>query len=270
MSTSKNRAIRPQVLVTGDTVRAPQIAGLLVRAGVRCASYVPEFAGGTPGFGMGALASSARVIVETLDYPLDAKRELLSEVAQAAQPGTVILSSGLGMTADEIALALDSYNLVVAFGVLELEGRARGVELTPASGSEPESLARATQFWRDLRFEPVVVGDTPGMVTPRIVCCVINEAAWALGEGISSSEDLDTAMKLGASHPEGPLRRADSIGVHRVVAVLQNLQDYYGEERYRTAPLLRRLVLQGRLGTEFGRGFYEYAEASDGHGDRTH
>lgn len=262
----KSRAIRPEVLVAGDPVRAPQIAGLVMQSGLRVASYVPEYSGDTPNFGMAALASSARVIVDTLDYPLDAKRELLDEIAQLLRPTTLVIASGLAMTADEILLALNGHQRLAVFGMLEPE---RGVELARAAGSQPDAVAAAAEFWSGIGVQPVAVEDTPGMVTPRILACIVNEAAWALGEGVASAEDIDAAMRLGANHPEGPLRRADGIGLHRIMAVLQNLQDFYGDDSYRTAPVLRRLLLRGRMGVEYGGGFYDYAEAApsrDGEG----
>lgn len=269
MSTPRNKIVRPDVLVVGDLERAPQLAGLVMRADIRVASYVPAYAGGASGLGMAALASTASVIVETMDYPIDAKRALLEEITDAVRPGTLVLSSGLAMTAEEVGLGLNGYNPVVAFGLPEAEGERRAVELAMPSVHSPEALARGVKFWKQLGLESVEVTDTPGMVTPRILACIINEAAWALGEGVASAEDIDTAMVLGANHPGGgPLRRADRIGLHRIIAVLQNLQDYYGEERYRPAPALRRLVLQGRLGVEYGAGFYTYAETSDGHSGR--
>jgi 3-hydroxybutyryl-CoA dehydrogenase len=258
-----DRRIRPEVVVAGDAALAQPLGGLCMRAGFRVASYIPDYAGGERGFGLGALASGADIVVDTLDYPLDAKRALLDEIQEAVQPGALILSSGLGMTADETMLALGGYNVLVSFGLLELGARGRAVELAPASGADPEALPRAARFWSRLDVPIVEVEDSPGMVTPRILACVINEAAWAVGEGVADPEAIDTAMKLGASHPDGPLRRADRIGLHRVLAVLQNLQDYYGEERYRPAPALRRLVLQGRLGEEYGSGFYSYDRAPD-------
>ena len=170
------------------------------------------------------------------------------------------------MTASETSLAVGGYSPLIAFGLLETERHPRAVELVAASAADPEALGRAREFWQTLGISPLEVHDTPGMVTPRVLACIINEAAWALGEGVAEPDAIDTAMRLGANHPAGPLRRADEIGLHRVIAVLQNLQDYYGEERYRPAPMLRRLVLQGRLGVEYGAGFYSYAEGGDGHG----
>ena len=102
------------------------------------------------------------------------------------------------------------------------------------------------------------VGDAPGLVLGRIVCQVINEAAFALGEGIGSAEDIDAGFVHGLSYPRGPLAWADLIGLDYAVGVLDGLNEELREERYRVAPVLRRLVLSGRLGRSTGEGFFAY------------
>jgi 3-hydroxybutyryl-CoA dehydrogenase len=95
-------------------------------------------------------------------------------------------------------------------------------------------------------------------VLGRIVCQLINESAFALGEGVGAAGDIDTGMVLGLSHPRGPLEWADAIGLDHVLSVLEALCAEYHEERYRPAPVLRRLVQAGRLGREAGAGFFDY------------
>ncbi len=98
-------------------------------------------------------------------------------------------------------------------------------------------------------------------VLGRIVCQVINECAFALGEGVGSAQDIDTGMVLGLNYPRGPLAWADEIGLDHVLAVLDGLCEEYREERYRPAPALRRLVRAERLGRASGGGFFEYGPA---------
>jgi 3-hydroxybutyryl-CoA dehydrogenase len=102
------------------------------------------------------------------------------------------------------------------------------------------------------------VGDAPGLVLGRIVCQVINESAFALGEGVGSAEDIDAGLVYGLNYPRGPLAWADEIGLDHVAAVLDALYDELHEERYRMAPVLRRLGLSGRLGRQTGEGFLRY------------
>ena len=104
------------------------------------------------------------------------------------------------------------------------------------------------------------VGDAPGLVLGRIVCQLINESAFALGEGIGQARDIDVGMVLGLSHPRGPFEWADAIGLEHVLAVLAALGREYREERYRPAPALRQMVAAGRLGRHAGAGFFDYAD----------
>jgi 3-hydroxybutyryl-CoA dehydrogenase len=102
------------------------------------------------------------------------------------------------------------------------------------------------------------VGDAPGLVLGRIVCQLVNEAAFALTEEVGSAEDIDAGVVLGLNYPRGTLSWADCIGLDHVLGVLDALQEHYREERYRAAPLLRAHVWEGRLGGHAGAGFFDY------------
>ena len=122
------------------------------------------------------------------------------------------------------------------------------VELTRSESSSPLVAERTERFFNALGKHAAWVGDAPGLVLGRIVCQVINESAFALGEGVGAARDIDLGMVLGLSHPRGPLEWADTIGLDHVLHVLEALNTEYREERYRPAPALRRLVAAGRLG----------------------
>jgi 3-hydroxybutyryl-CoA dehydrogenase len=124
------------------------------------------------------------------------------------------------------------------------------VELTRSESSSPAAAARAERFFAALGKHVEWVGDAPGLVLGRIVCQVINESAFALGEGVGSAQDIDKGMVLGLSHPRGPLAWAQEIGHEQVLTVLEALCEQYREERYRPAPALRRLALAERLASE--------------------
>jgi 3-hydroxybutyryl-CoA dehydrogenase len=159
--------------------------------------------------------------------------------------------------------ALDPGGSAVGFNVLPPLGEARLVELTRGDASSPVAAARTERFFAALGKYVEWVGDAPGLVLGRIVCQVINESAFALGEGVGSARDIDTGMVLGLNQPRGPLQWADAIGLDRVLMVLEALCDEYREERYRPAPALQRLVRAGRLGRATGAGFFEYPAAAD-------
>jgi 3-hydroxybutyryl-CoA dehydrogenase len=153
---------------------------------------------------------------------------------------------------------LDPGGSAVGFHVLAPLEQGTLVELTRNECSSPLAAARTERFFAALGKHVEWVGDAPGLVLGRIVCQVINECAFALGEGVGDATDIDTGMRLGLSYPRGPLEWADTIGLDRVLNVLQALREEYGEERYRAAPALRRLVAAGRLGRVSGAGFFDY------------
>jgi 3-hydroxybutyryl-CoA dehydrogenase len=136
--------------------------------------------------------------------------------------------------------ALDPGGPAVGFHALPPLDACRLVELTRGDSSSPAAAARAERFFAALGKHVQWVGDAPGLVLGRIVCQVINESAFALGEGVGSAQDIDTGMVLGLAHPRGPFAWAREIGLAHVRAVLDGLWEEYREERYRTAPLLRR------------------------------
>ena len=154
--------------------------------------------------------------------------------------------------------ALDRDGDAVGFHVLAPLQRTGLVELTRGQRSSPAAVTRAERFFAALGKHTTWVADAPGMVLGRIVCQLVNEAAFALGEGVGSARDIDTGMTLGLNHPRGPLEWADEIGLDVVLETLDGLWAEYREERYRAAPGLRELVRAGSFGRSTGAGFFEY------------
>jgi 3-hydroxybutyryl-CoA dehydrogenase len=154
--------------------------------------------------------------------------------------------------------ALDPAGGAVGFHALPPLEDARLVELTRTADSASSAAAAAERFFSTLGKHAAWVGDAPGLVLGRIVCQLINEASFALGEGIGSAADIDAGMVHGLSHPRGPLGWADLIGLDQVLSVLDGLYDERREERYRAAPVLRHLAWSGRLGRQTGEGFFSY------------
>jgi 3-hydroxybutyryl-CoA dehydrogenase len=186
--------------------------------------------------------------------PLDASEAPRERHAQPqTQGGTHLVLCQAGSLA-----ALDPDGSAVGFHVLAPLEQARLVELTRNDSSSPVAAARAERFFAALGKHVAWVGDAPGLVLGRIICQVINECAFSLGEGVGSATDIDTGMVLGLSYPLGPLKWADELGLDHVLTVLQALCAEYREERYRPAPALRRLVAAGRLGRTTGAGFFDY------------
>jgi 3-hydroxybutyryl-CoA dehydrogenase len=154
---------------------------------------------------------------------------------------------------------LDPGGGAVGFHVLPPLDQAQLIELTRGADAADSAATAAEQFFNSLGKHTVWVGDAPGLVLGRMICQVINECAFSLGEGVGSAADIDTGMLHGLNYPRGPLAWADEIGLDHVLMVLDALYEERREERYRTAPALRELGLQGRLGRQTGEGFFSYS-----------
>jgi 3-hydroxybutyryl-CoA dehydrogenase len=156
--------------------------------------------------------------------------------------------------------ALDPGGGAVGFHALPPFTETKLVELTRGPDSAEPAARAAERFFETLGKHTTWVQDAPGLVLGRIISQVINEAAFAIGEGVGSAEDVDAGMVHGLNYPRGPLEWADRIGLDHVLAVLDGLSDERREPRYRAAPLLRRLVWSGRLGRQTGEGFHRHEE----------
>jgi len=136
------------------------------------------------------------------------------------------------------------------------------VEIIRARDTSDETADAITEFARELGKTPAVANDFPGFVSNRILMPFINEAVWALQDGVAEAGAIDTIAKLGFAHPLGPLALADLIGLDTCVAIMEVLQEGLGDDRYAPCPLLREHVSAGRLGRKTGAGFYEYAKGA--------
>ena len=206
---------------------------------------------------------AVEVAIELHNESTAAKQELILALDNALSPDCLLLTSALATSATQAAAWTRHPERVVGFGLLPPIGQTGMVELAAALQTSETALARASAFWQDLQYEPVVVADGPGLVRARLVCCIINEAVSALMEGVAAPEDIDRAMRLGTNYPFGPLEWADMIGLDTVLGVITGLFQEWGEDRYRPAPWLRRMVIAGMVGQKSGRGFYQYDEAGN-------
>jgi 3-hydroxybutyryl-CoA dehydrogenase len=247
------------VVIVGEAPFEAGVYDRCVAAGYRCTLWAGnEVSGIRSGEASLDQIGSADVVVEMHNTSAAAKRTLLEGLTDQAPGEATWLSLAMATSATQAAAWLSNPARVVGFGLIPPLGDNPVIEVAPALQSSEYHLAAGETFWQGAGFETVRVSDGPGLVRARILCCLINEAASALMEGVASAEDIDLAMKLGTNYPHGPLEWADHLGLDVVLAVMTGLFEEWGDDRYRPTPLLRRMVLAGRLGEKSGRGFYDY------------
>jgi 3-hydroxybutyryl-CoA dehydrogenase len=208
--------------------------------------------------------TSLHVIVETTNDDLDRKRQNLIQAEAYGNSDTLILTTVLGITGTEAASWLRNPSKVVGFSAFSTLEKASLIEIAPALQTSETFLEQARVFFRLLQKETETVQDEVGLVYARILSMIINEAAFTLMEGTAAARDIDIAMQKGTNYPQGPLAWADEIGLDDVFAVLRGLHREIGEDRYRPAPLLRKLLYAKRLGKKAGAGFYSYTVEGEG------
>jgi 3-hydroxybutyryl-CoA dehydrogenase len=250
------------VLVIGDGPLAEEMAALARDAGHVVAAYQIGSEGSLTdplAHFLGEHGPASDLVLEAVIADRAHKRLALLHGARTA-PGTpsLILSAILNASASEVDNWLDHSRQVVGWAALPPLSEARVFELAPGLRSSPESVEAACAFLASLGKGPVTIQDAVGGVLPRIAANLVNEAAYALMEGIAAPEDIDQAMKLGTNYPHGPLAWGDLIGLDQVMGILEALGGAYGTDRYRPAPLLRQLVMAGHWGRRTGRGFYSH------------
>ena len=206
---------------------------------------------------------AAEVVVDTLAHGHERKRQLLEDLDAAAPGAAVVLSSCVRWSATTIACWSRRPERVVGFATFHPLARRNLIELARGLDTGDEAFRAAESLVASLGKESAEVKDAPGLVFPRILSLIINEAARSLDEGIATAEEIDIALRLGTNYPQGPLRWADEIGLDEVLAVIEGLEEETGDDRYRPAALLRKLVASGRLGETTGRGFYDHGDKGD-------
>jgi len=234
------------VLVVGPGRLADELAGLIAGVGYRVLRWPAT-----------ADAEVAIAVDAGVGSPAD-KRQMIEALGSVLSDDAVLLTACLAASTTEIASFASHPERVVGFAALPPLDGSSLFEVARGMHTSDEALAAATAFIESLGRQAVEANDQVGLVLPRIVCGLVNEAAFALGEGVADAEAIDTAMRLGMNFPRGPLAWGDRIGLDAVLAVIEGLQRSYREDRYRPAPLLRQKVLAGQLGVATGQGFYQW------------
>ncbi|MDI6694557.1 MAG: 3-hydroxybutyryl-CoA dehydrogenase [Anaerolineales bacterium] len=204
------------------------------------------------------MASEADLLIEAATENPQVKFKIFAELDQKAKPEALLASNTSSISITRIASVTRRPQQVVGMHFMNPVPLMRLVEIIRGLATSDAATEQVIDVCRRMGKEPVEAKDSPGFISNRILCPMINEAIFALQEGIGSPEAIDTVMKLGMNHPMGPLALADLIGLDVVLNVMEVLQRDLGEDKYRPAYLLRKMVDAGHLGRKSGRGFYMY------------
>jgi 3-hydroxybutyryl-CoA dehydrogenase len=203
-------------------------------------------------------AADADFVVEAVVENLEIKQRVFTELDGRTRPEVLLASNTSSISITALGAATRRPDKVIGMHFMNPVPLMKLVEVIRALQTSDETAATVVALAESLGKTPVEAQDYPGFISNRILCPMINEAIYALMEGVGTREGIDTVMKLGMNHPMGPLELADLIGLDIVLNIMEVLHEGLGDDKYRPCPLLKRMVAAGHLGRKAGRGFYQY------------
>jgi 3-hydroxybutyryl-CoA dehydrogenase len=212
-----------------------------------------------PATQMSAIAAADFAIEAVLER-LDLKIAVLQEADKLLRSEVILASNTSSISVTMLAAATSRPDRFIGMHFMNPVPVMVLVEVIRALQTSDETFRATMDLCKKLEKKPVAVNDAPGFVSNRVLLPMINEAAFAVMEGVATAEDVDSIMKLGMNHPMGPLELADFIGLDVCVNILEVLYTGFGDSKYRACPLLRKMVAAGWLGRKSGRGFYNYSQ----------
>ena len=205
-------------------------------------------------------AKDAEIVVEAVSENPDIKFEVFEDLDRLAPQDTILASNTSSISITEIAKQTRRPERVIGMHFMNPVPLMPLVEIVRGRGTGDEVVTKTVEITKQLGKTPVLVNDSPGFVSNRVLMPMINEAIFCVDEGVATAEAVDQVMKLGMNHPLGPLALADLIGLDVCLAIMKVLQDGLDAHKYRPAPLLEKMVAKGQLGRKSGRGFYVYRD----------
>ncbi|WP_396136085.1 3-hydroxybutyryl-CoA dehydrogenase [Bacillus sp. NEB1478] len=204
-------------------------------------------------------ASKADLVIEAIVENMEVKTQLFKMLDQYAPDHTILASNTSSLPITEIAAATARPEKVIGMHFMNPVPVMKLVEIIRGLQTADDVYETIEAVSKKLQKVPVEVNDFPGFISNRILMPMINEAIFAVYEGVATPEAVDEIMKLGMNHPMGPLTLADFIGLDTCLYIMETLQEGFGDDKYRPCPLLRKYVKAGWLGKKSGKGFYTYA-----------